>query len=93
MDIFGKLRRFVQGEPLSCEQVNRFLLDYLEGSLDDSTRVKFEAHLFQCANCKAFFDQYQGTVHEVKDSETIEMPKEVVERTLEFLRRHYDKKP
>ena len=93
MDIFAKMRRFVRGEPLSCEQVNRFILDYLDGSLDDSTRVAFEAHLFQCTNCKVFLDQYQTTVHEVSRSEEIEIPKEVVERTLDFLRNHYDEKP
>ena len=92
MDIFAKMRRFVRGEPLSCEQVNRFILDYLERSLDDRTRVAFEAHLFQCANCKTFLDQYQSTLCEVKTSENIEIPKEVVERTLDFLRKHYDEK-
>lgn len=92
MDIFEKISRFVRGKPLSCEQVNQFIIDYLEGKMDDRTRLMFESHLRQCANCGAFLDQYQSTVHVVRDAGSVDVPQEVVERTLDFLRNHYDSK-
>ncbi|MFK7846502.1 MAG: zf-HC2 domain-containing protein, partial [Rhodothermales bacterium] len=46
---------------LSCEQVNNFILDYLEDRLPQETHAKFEKHLKMCATCTPFLDQYKQT--------------------------------
>lgn len=77
--------------PLSCEDVNQFIIDYLEESIPPRTRARFEAHLEQCITCGAYFDQYLQTVDWVRDDGTIpiEPPEELIEVTLHFLREHY----
>lgn len=78
--------------PLSCEDVNQFIIDYLEGTIPARTRTKFEVHLAKCPNCGLYFEQYLQTVDLVRDDGALEMdlPEELVESTLHFLREHYD---
>jgi predicted anti-sigma-YlaC factor YlaD len=83
------IRRFFGREPLSCEQVNAFLVAYLEGTLDVRTRTLFEAHIGACPVCSAYFDQYRSTIAMVKEDPLPEPPQELVESTLAFLRTHY----
>ncbi len=52
--------------PLSCEDVNRFIIDYLEETILPRTRTRFEAHLENCANCGPYFDQYRQSVNWVR---------------------------
>lgn len=90
MSIFTKIKRFVRPRPLSCEEVNRFIMDFLDGEVDERTEVRFEAHLRNCPNCEAFLDQYRNTVHLVKDRDNVQIPDELVRRTIDFLQDHYD---
>ena len=85
------LKKWFQ-RPLSCEDVNRFIVEYLEETIPPRTRAKFEAHLEDCANCGSYFDQYLNTVNWVREDGTIQIdpPEELVEVTLNFLREHYD---
>ena len=78
--------------PLSCEDVNRFIIDYLEGTIPPRTRTRFEAHLEMCANCGTYFDQYLQTLEWVHEDGSVQVdpPGELVEVTLHFLREHYD---
>ena len=78
--------------PLSCEDVNRFILDYLEETIPPSTRKRFDAHVAKCPNCSSFFAQYLQTVDLIHEdgSLAIDPPEELVEMTLHFLRDHYD---
>ena len=77
--------------PLSCEDVNRFIIDYLEETLPPRTRKRFEAHVADCPNCGSYFDQYLETLDLVREdgSFAIEPPEELVDMTLHFLREHY----
>lgn len=77
--------------PLSCEDVNQFIIDYLEETISPRTRSRFEAHISDCPNCSSYFDQYLKTIEMVKEAGTIqpEPPEELVELTLAFLREHY----
>ena len=91
MAAFQTLKKWFQ-RPLSCEDVNRFIVDYLEETIPPRTRAKFEAHLENCANCGTYFDQYMNTVDWVREDGTIQIepPEELVEVTLHFLREHYN---
>jgi predicted anti-sigma-YlaC factor YlaD len=88
--MLARIQRLVAGNRLSCESVNRFLIDYLEGSLDERTRASFETHLHDCPNCERFLDQYRHTVSIVQSDTEIEISDDVVRRTAAFLKHHFD---
>ena len=90
MAVLQTLKSFFR-RPLSCEDVNQFIIDYLEDTIPPRTRTRFEAHLAECPNCGSFFDQYLKTIDLVQEdgSFAIDPPEELVEITLHFLREHY----
>lgn len=90
MSIFAKIKQFTGRDKWTCEQVNQFIIDYLEREMDEKTRTQFEAHLQNCPNCAVFLEQYRSTVDIVKDLDSIEIPPALVDRTVDFLRKHYD---
>jgi len=77
---------------LNCEDVNRFIVDYLEETILPDTRDRFEAHLAACPTCGPFFDQYRQTIMLTREEGAIpvDLPPELVEVTLHFLREHYE---
>ena len=72
----------------TCEEVNKFLVDYIDGTLPEKTRKKFEAHLKRCPNCAPFFQQYKSTIELVREDRDIRIPDYLVEHTLAFLRQN-----
>lgn len=70
----------------SCEEVNRFLVEYVEGLLEGETRDKFEAHIKRCKCCGPYLDDYRTTIKMAKTSHDVEIPEALVDHTLEFLR-------
>ena len=71
-----------------CEKVNEFLADYVEGSLDATTRAQFEEHMNMCKCCDHYLDQYRQTIEMTKQVEEIPVPTELAEHTLAFLRKN-----
>ena len=71
---------------MSCERVNEFILDYLEDRLPQETRKKFDEHLKMCPCCVPFLDQYKQTVEMVATEGQIEVPQDLAEHTMSFLR-------
>jgi len=49
-------------EELSCQELVELVTDYLEASLDDETRRRFEDHLDECGGCAAYLRQMRTTV-------------------------------
>ncbi|GIV62541.1 MAG: hypothetical protein KatS3mg044_1407 [Rhodothermaceae bacterium] len=88
--LIHRLRQFFRKEP-TCEDVNRFLVEYLDGTLDPETRARFEAHLGACPKCKPYLEQYLATLRLVKEAGDVEPPPALVEHTLSFLRLHLDR--
>ena len=80
MSIFTRVRRLFM---LTCEDVNAFLVEYVDGTLDDRTEQRFERHVESCTQCRTFLEQYRTTMEE-------EPPPELVEHTLAFLREELD---
>ena len=70
----------------SCSDVNRFLVDYLDGSLDVRTHRRFEKHLAHCRNCTTYLAQYRTTIDLVRSVSAPDVPAELAEHTIEFLR-------
>lgn len=48
--------------PLTCRQVEQFLLDYLEGQVSLWTWYKFRYHLLLCDDCRQYLQDYRNAV-------------------------------
>lgn len=70
----------------SCEDCNGFLAEYIDGTLPEETRQQFEKHLNRCPACLTYFEQYKKTIELVKEDEDVQIPEQLVEHTLAFLR-------
>ena len=44
---------------ITCRQFEDFLIDYLEGSLPDDKKMRFEVHLKVCGSCRAYLAAYR----------------------------------
>lgn len=77
---------------LTCEDVNGFLADYIDGTLPESLQERYEAHLAGCKTCSTYLSQYRKTINLSKSAGRgdPELPQELVERTLDFLHAHLD---
>jgi anti-sigma factor RsiW len=49
-------RRHHHGDPLVCREFVELVTDYLEGSLPDAERRRFEAHLAECDGCDGYLE-------------------------------------
>ena len=76
------------GRPLSCRDVNGFLVDYFDEALPQRTRERFEAHVAACPDCRRYFEQYGETIALVRETgEALpEPPEALVQAILVFLR-------
>jgi anti-sigma factor RsiW len=70
---------------MTCQDAIALLLDYLEATLDDATVAQLEAHLADCAPCRAYLATYRRAVGVAGTTERIEMPPEMRERLASFL--------
>jgi predicted anti-sigma-YlaC factor YlaD len=57
----GLLTRIMPGN-MSCETVDGFIADYLDGALPANQLKVFERHLGMCAECRAYLDAYKTTI-------------------------------
>lgn len=77
------------GPPLSCEDVNHFIVEYLDDALPDDVQDKFEKHVARCENCAAYLEQYKQTIALVKEADDLPPPPpELAHETLTFLDQH-----
>lgn len=72
---------------LRCRDIVELLADYLDGTLDPGTARALEEHLAGCEDCTAFFNTYRGMVRSSRRLSERELPRELRERLLAFLRR------
>ncbi len=76
----------------SCDEIHDFIYDYLENALPPLTSFRFHLHLNTCTECRQFLYLYEKTSKIGKwknqiDSHKIDPPKEMLEATLEFLKK------
>lgn len=48
--------------PLDCDELVELVSDYLDDSLDLSTRARFDEHLLDCDGCANYLQQFRVTV-------------------------------
>ena len=86
--ILHKIKTILGIEP-TCEEVNGFIVQYLDGTLDDRTRKKFLTHIRDCSTCSRFLEQYQATIELTREAGLISPPDELYDKTMAFLRRSW----
>lgn len=47
---------------LACAELVELVTAYLDGSLDDETRARFDTHLLDCEGCRNYLQQFRTTV-------------------------------
>jgi anti-sigma factor RsiW len=76
---------------LTCREVIARLADYVDAALDMLTRARVSAHLWICAECRAYLATYERTIALSGSANRVEMPTEarhrVTRELLERLRR------
>ena len=48
---------------MTCEEVAARVTDYLDGALSAADRRRFEAHLEECEDCRAYVAQFASTLN------------------------------
>ena len=71
--------------PITCEQVTALVVDYVTGTLDDTTAGAFERHLQRCRDCIAFLNTYQKTIQTTQSLSYDDIPAEMVQRVQQLL--------
>lgn len=85
MRMAAPMIRKLMGTP-SCEEVNSFLMDYVDETLDPETSARYKKHLSRCGTCTSYLEQYQGTIKLAKECQECDLPSDLVEHTLSFLK-------
>ena len=70
-----------------CREIVDLLADYLDGSLSSDTARALETHLEGCSPCIGFVNTYRGTIDAARKIREVEIPPELRDRLLSFLRR------
>ena len=47
---------------VTCDQFDRFIIDFLDNRLPPVQRVKFSVHLLACPDCRAFLRHYRDAI-------------------------------
>jgi anti-sigma factor RsiW len=69
----------------TCRGAGKFLLDFVEGRLDEKTARRFQEHIDMCPNCRRYLEQYLRTIKLVKELPEPSIPPELEESTCQFL--------
>jgi len=69
---------------LTCEELDQFVVDYLDRKLSSWQRFKFCFHILLCPKCRAFLDGYKKTV-EIEKLTAISLERPAVEEAPEDL--------
>lgn len=47
---------------LACEELVEIITDYLEGTLPERDRARFDAHLMTCPGCREYVEEMRTTL-------------------------------
>ena len=68
---------------MNCEQMNELLSAWLDGELSENEQRQMQAHLEQCAQCRALFEQLQALHTSFSDLEELPAPEGFAQRVME----------
>jgi hypothetical protein len=64
---------------ITCEEFFAEFADYLEDHVSPEVRQELELHLSQCRVCHVLYDSSRKTVKIVSESNSFELPQDVVD--------------
>ena len=53
-------------DELTCQELVELVTEYLEGALPPADRARFEEHLDNCLNCRAYLEQMRQTIRTLR---------------------------
>jgi anti-sigma factor RsiW len=62
MRLIKPRKKPTQKDDLTCRELVRLVTDYLEGTLPEHDRRRFDTHLTGCDGCTAYLAQMQDTI-------------------------------
>ena len=62
---------------MTCQQLVELVTEYFEGTLDEATRLEFDAHLGVCPGCDRYLEQMRITMRSAEDARELESVPEV----------------
>jgi predicted anti-sigma-YlaC factor YlaD len=65
---------------LTCREVVELVTGYLEGTLSDADRARFEEHLAGCEGCSIYLDQMKTTIQVTGRLDEDSIPADQLER-------------
>jgi anti-sigma factor RsiW len=71
---------------VDCSELVELLADYLAGELPKDRAELLEWHLEGCRPCVAFVNTYRGTIRVARKLAEVEMPAELKQRLVTFLK-------
>lgn len=81
-------------DEISCKRlILECLGDYEDGSMAEPERRDLEAHLSHCPPCVLFIESYRATGRTLKMLKPRDIPRNLAEAVLRFVRERCDKKP
>jgi anti-sigma factor RsiW len=86
--LFGRRRRH-RHDPLVCREFVELVTDYLEGTLPEEERLRFEAHLAECDGCSGYLEDMRrlvGSLHELPEPPPDAATREALLRAFRDLR-------
>ena len=70
---------------ITCEEFFAEFADYLENHVSPEVRQELELHLSQCRVCHVLYDSSRKTVKMVSESNSFELPQDVVDPIIDRL--------
>jgi hypothetical protein len=64
---------------ITCEEFFAEFADYMENHVSPEVRQELELHLSQCRVCHVLYDSSRKTVKMVSESNSFELPQDVVD--------------
>ena len=73
---------------MTCRRVTELITDYLEGTLPEGDRRRFETHLAGCDGCEAYVEQMRATIETLGEIDLDGAPDDVVDELIQLYRQY-----
>jgi putative zinc finger protein len=68
---------------ISCQEVRRELVNYMDDDISPSLRTRIERHFLGCRGCQATYDSLRNVIRLIADGEILELPEGFSRRLFE----------
>ena len=80
-------------DEINCRKlILEYLIEYEDGSMAEADRLELEQHFHSCPPCVVFLKSYRATGRTLKMLKPRDIPKNLAEAVIKFVRARCDKK-